>query len=582
MTTFQDPPPQSRRAVRQSERGDSANQGANNQNAFGQFTDQQPTPQSYSDPNAPQNMWDTVARRAAQLPQPEQRPETSRPTGRRASAPAQPTAEPLTYATQSRPQVPSYDGPSFTNRVSQPEHDALPPTQAIPKADQPTYRVRDFSPEARRATAPQAAPTWTPPAAPQVPAADLDYHTQSRADEPKNVALTVDQFAAVALNLPEPIAPVDVPVVEAPVLVAEPLTEPEIQAINAPILRAEHFADQTLTRRELRALQAQAEAAAAAAAAPALIEPIQVPEVVDTLLHSGPIELPLLAPKPAPTDALESAMAEFDALTRGSQIAEHAPAPFIAPVVPSRVEADREVPSAFDELIEPLQPTLLVPVAEAPLTQALPVAEPAVEAFSAPVNTFVPVQVPEPVAAPEPIQAPQQVLPEPQSALPEQSVWSPPVGHWSTQADLDDETQPFENTINRTIGSGSTTTNALVLPAIPLPSDMTNALTATGEIMLTGSIDLPRSLGSTGTSARIDDDGIDSLFDANDHELISTDSAPVRAIRAVSTHNTKGHGVMHTQKPKGNRTLTALIVSASGMAVVAVGLLIAAMANNVL
>jgi hypothetical protein len=159
-------------------------------------------------------------------------------------------------------------------------------------------------------------------------------------------------------------------------------------------------------------------------------------------------------------------------------------------------------------------------------------------------------------------------------------AWSPPVGHWSTQANLDDETQPYESTINRTIGSGTATTNALVLPSIP-EQGITGPLTSTGEVMLTGSIDLPRSLASTGSSAQIDDDGFDRLFDANDHEISSTDSAPVRAIRAVSTHNSNGHGVTHTQKPKGTRMLTVLIVSAVAMAVVAVGLLVVAFATGV-
>jgi hypothetical protein len=47
----------------------------------------------------------------------------------------------------------------------------------------------------------------------------------------------------------------------------------------------------------------------------------------------------------------------------------------------------------------------------------------------------------------------------------------------------------------------------------------------------------------------------------------------------VSTHNT-GHGVTHTQKPKGNRALTGLLIAASSMAVVVAGLLVAALAFN--
>jgi hypothetical protein len=146
--------------------------------------------------------------------------------------------------------------------------------------------------------------------------------------------------------------------------------------------------------------------------------------------------------------------------------------------------------------------------------------------------------------------------------------------------DLDDETQPFESTINRTVGSGSATTSALVLPAIPEGSDIRGPLTGTGEIMLTGSIDLPHAYSSTGASSRVEHHGIDALFDLHDAEVVPTDSQPVRAISAVSTHNS-GQGVTHTQKPKGTRALTALVISAASMAVVVVGLLVAVFALNI-
>ncbi len=154
-----------------------------------------------------------------------------------------------------------------------------------------------------------------------------------------------------------------------------------------------------------------------------------------------------------------------------------------------------------------------------------------------------------------------------------------PAGHWSSQTQLD-EHDLFETTLTRTVGGGVATTSALVLPMPPAGADIRGPLTSTGEIMLTGSIDLPRSLSSTGASARFDHDGIDALFDAGDAEVISTDSAPVSAIKAVSTHNS-GFAVTHTQKPKGTRGLTVLLIAASTMAVVVAGLLIAAFALNV-
>ena len=151
------------------------------------------------------------------------------------------------------------------------------------------------------------------------------------------------------------------------------------------------------------------------------------------------------------------------------------------------------------------------------------------------------------------------------------------TGHWSRQAALDDETQSIENTLSREVGMGNvaTTTSALVLPIIPQDSDFGSVLNGTGEVLITGSIDLPRSLSSTGGDARrYDDPDVDNLFDAFDNEIISTDSAPVRAIRAVSTH-TSTHGVVTTAtKPRGNRLLVGVAIGAVVLAIAVVGLLV--------
>src|SRR6202034_616855 len=57
--------------------------------------------------------------------------------------------------------------------------------------------------------------------------------------------------------------------------------------------------------------------------APALQPPVdQLPEAIDTLLNSGPIEIPTLAPPPGQSQALAEAMAEVDMLTRARREAE--------------------------------------------------------------------------------------------------------------------------------------------------------------------------------------------------------------------------------------------------------------------
>ncbi len=188
---------------------------------------------------------------------------------------------------------------------------------------------------------------------------------------------------------------------------------------------------------------------------------------------------------------------------------------------------------------------------------------------------------------PQDYQQPQEQFPLQQQAYPQQqpgpvepSTWTPPTGHWSTQAMIDDDEQVQENTLSRNVGatSGAITTSALVLPSLPSDS-LTRPLGSTGEILITGTIDLPRSLGSTGAHpGRYDHSDVDAFLEAGDREDSGSnpDSAPVRAIKAVSTH-TSTRGVMEAKRPKGNSRLPLILgVAATVMAVGVVVLVVCA------
>jgi hypothetical protein len=527
MTTFHDQPPQSRRAARQSERADGADSQAG-------FTETQGVaPQQYSAPEG--DMWDTTSRRAAQLPPVSLTEEA--PQGRRAATPTPSLPEPLNYSTQSRPAVPSYDGPSFRSRSSsgpQPvpfDPSAQPPTQAIPTSEQPSYRVRDFSPEGRSSPGESL---WSEPPAPTAPvsaASDLNYQTEAR-------------FRAAAAAAP--LAPIS----EIPASVARINTlwvEPEAAAVRErPSVPAssEFPLDQTYTRRELRAMQQAEEAASLQSQRPAV-----TPSATEVF--------PLIEPQIGPPPTLAPTVV--------------APVPSVSLPVPSPLATSPRAPET------PVVAS--APVSE-PATSEPAVPAPAISAPAAPVasSPFESLFTPSAASRPAPgTQVPVEVAPVPEASPGASAPWTPPTGHWSTQLDVE---EGDTETVSRQISSGSSTTSALVLPSEPSGTDIRGPLTSTGEIMLTGSIDLPRNLGATGQSDRFDDGGIDDLFDLSDAEVISTDSSPVRAIRAVSTH-TVGHGVTHTQKPKGTRALTALLIAATSMAVVVAGLLIAAFAFNV-
>ena len=142
-----------------------------------------------------------------------------------------------------------------------------------------------------------------------------------------------------------------------------------------------------------------------------------------------------------------------------------------------------------------------------------------------------------------------------------------PDAHWQTQTQIDVVNLGDGEFPRAGGGSGVVTTNALVIPSIPQASDITRPFSSTGEILVTGSIDLPMALGSTGTNpARYEHADIDALFAQEDHDYAPADAAPVRAIRAVSTH-TSTHGVISAKKPANNRLPMMMAVTAGILAV---------------
>lgn len=482
MTTYQDPPLQSRRAVRQGERHDPP------------FT-------------------------------PPQTPRTAAGAG-----------EPLSYVTQNRPPLPGYDAaPSHGRRSSMPEPQAAPaqsaPTEQQAAPEQPglqSFRPRDFSPEART-----AAPAWAPEYDRE--SGVLDHHTQVRA------AVNPQGGGSLAASL-----------------AGEP-------------------SEQTLSRRELRAIRDTHHIEAVPTdATPVVNEPVASQQHVAPQAPAQQVPAPQVAPPaPAPSSQLDSAMAEFDALAGRADDSE----PLASRRAGRRAAPNSDVApedglGAFDAMLEarPVQPPP-APVQQAPVQQA-PVQQPPAQFTPLPQARVQPVPTPAPLADQYPVVLPPEPAPVDSVVV---TTGERPVGHWTTQSDIDDRIQVRESTISRRVGSGSITTSALVLPQIPGHN------MSTGEVMLTDSISLPSSLAATGAHSPIDESDIDHLLDPGDHQLVNTDSVPIRAIRAVSSHTgSRNQLITNPKSAHGNRALTALIVSASGMVVVVVTLLVVALATEVI
>jgi hypothetical protein len=595
MTAWQDQPPISRRQVRQNERADAADPKF----SLAQVPEEMPPVEAF-----PREGWHEDARRSLQ---------------------------------QEGEQAGTSQAPDAAAEAQQPQP--------------PIYRVRDFSPDARRSTfsAPTSALNWAPPVAPGAAPVELDYHTQAavpsslasapppsvdpagsgRSGEPV-VERTMTRREMRALEQSGVLRPVD----DSPVHEASDVPRVR-ERIRSTSIEAEQSAQLFDALAEFDSLTAAGPGVAADATPPALVEPpaaghhtvyvassssveqhpIESHEapiddnVVEATLEpetrmSGAWTLQSEAPAgdPVATEAVAVEPTWFDAIADEQAVDEAAiieqpeamasEAAFVPPVDSPAVFDTTPASTRFEDLlfnapsvVEPepfvaqLEPEPIETRTDDEWGHAAPLAAEPIQPFElqpAPAEwlaAFPPANVPE-IVVPQKQEAPTPLAPAPGS-------YSPPVGHWSTQASIDDDEQVQENTFSRNVGatSGAITTSALVMPSIPTVDDILSPLGSTGEILITGSINLPSSMGTTGVHpARYDHSDVDALLEADDREDSDhPDSAPVRAIRAVSTHTATG-AMISAQKPKAESRLPLILaVSAAAMAVGVVVLFVVGM-----
>ena len=403
--------------------------------------------------------------------------------------------------------------------------------------------------EAQSAEKPQAESKQAEPAAPKAEQAPA---------QPERPAIPASAFAEPGVSSPSrdafdlfrqgPDTSQPEPVTQ-PMAILQPTTPPAEPA-STPSASANAGSERTLTRRELRAMLQAQEANAQANHAPVVGE-----QVFPVSFTSGPEE------SGAKQGAAESG-------SSAPQAAAAAPAadPLVAdPATPAPTSEKSAWPFA------PLTPS------SAPTASRSGQSETTVTQSST--SPFAAFGTAEPKAEAPAVEAPSAPAPakkeEPgETTAQERRPFTPPTGHWSTAAELDDQNQPI---ISRNVAqsTAATTTNALILPVIPQP-DTRAPLTSTGEILVTGSIDLPRGMGATGAHPdRIDSSDLDRLLDGEENEFNTSEVQPVRASRAISTH-TSTRGVIAPPKKRGNTLPVILMVTAGVLAVSVTALLVAA------
>lgn len=182
------------------------------------------------------------------------------------------------------------------------------------------------------------------------------------------------------------------------------------------------------------------------------------------------------------------------------------------------------------------------------------------------------------LSPPVPTRAPAPHQPAAEASLAADAVVAQkPVGHWTAHLNVPaDRAEPFDQLLSRGgVSHGvPTTTNALILPSLPNQAASGDSpLASSGEIIVTGSISLPRSYGATGVHpSHIDSAEVDRLFDQVE-DGAGTGGAPIAATRAISTQGA-ARAMMAPPKKEGVNAPLVLAVTAGVLALGVVATLV--------
>lgn len=164
--------------------------------------------------------------------------------------------------------------------------------------------------------------------------------------------------------------------------------------------------------------------------------------------------------------------------------------------------------------------------------------------------------------------APAAETPAPTPA-PAPSVVNPALGSELLDGATPDVTLPasFDQLLARTTGATGTvsTPNSLILSQTPTGAPLVGPVTATGEIMITGTFDLPEGLGSVGHAPGTTD-GRDADAVLLDSELPAASSpTPIAASAAISTVKQPGEIIRPPAPEKGSKLLVGLIITTGAL-----------------
>lgn len=165
----------------------------------------------------------------------------------------------------------------------------------------------------------------------------------------------------------------------------------------------------------------------------------------------------------------------------------------------------------------------------------------------------------------------------------ERPIVSPKLGTQllSGESDVPDFAPSFDELITSDSGGSHRAPNTLIFTH-PGEGSLSGPVASTGELLITGSYELPRGLGSQG-HAHGTTDGRDVDAVLIDGELPPASSpTPIAASSAVSTIKPAGEVIRPPAPEKGNKLMLTLAITAGGLALALAVALVVAFTTNVL
>jgi hypothetical protein len=165
----------------------------------------------------------------------------------------------------------------------------------------------------------------------------------------------------------------------------------------------------------------------------------------------------------------------------------------------------------------------------------------------------------------------------------ERAVVNPQFGAELLAGDVGQVALPasFDQLISRSVTGAIGTGNALILSQTPSAPPLVAPVASTGEVLITGTFNLPEGLGSTGHApGTADGKEVDAVL--VDGELPAHSSpTPIAASAAISTVKNGGDIIKPPTPEKGGRLMLTLAITAGVLALALVGVLILAFVTGV-